>query len=97
VMRVALPTLAVLLMQTTLELNADPDLGPTAGPGFNYRPVPMPDLIAEVEDLLAHPLDRGSDYQQLWQKNLGIVRKILGEAMEATGPGPGGAAVARSL
>lgn len=69
-MREVLPNIAKLLMQTALEPEADPALGPTAGPPFTYRPVPTEVLVAEVEGLLKNPPDRGQTYTALWTKYL---------------------------
>jgi hypothetical protein len=84
VMRFALPPLATLLMQTPLESNADPSLGPTAGPGFAFNDRPLPEIVEEAEYLLAHPPDLGSDYQQLWIQGLAIVCTVLRQALAAT-------------
>lgn len=71
VMQSVLPPLATLLMQTPIERRADPDLGPTAGPGFAYRKRAVPALVAEAEHLLAHPPhDLGTDYRQAWAEAL---------------------------
>jgi hypothetical protein len=87
VMRLVLPSLAVLLMRTTLESQADPELGPTAGPSFAYHPVPLADLIAQAEYLLAHPLERDQAYQGLWRESLGLTCRVLREAREASESG----------
>lgn len=77
VMQSVLPPLATLLMQTPIERGADPDLGPTAGPGFAYRKRAVPELVAEAEHLLAHPPDLGTDYRQAWTEALQATREQL--------------------
>lgn len=82
-MRSVLPTLATLLMQTPLEPAADPALGPTAGPGFAYRPTPLSEVVRDAEELLANPPDLGKAYLQLWRRDLGIVTEALRGVREA--------------
>lgn len=83
VMQSVLPALASLLMQTTLDAAADPGLGPTAGPGFLYRPRPLAELVAQADYLLAHPPGRGTAYLLLWQHNLGLAAAGLRRAQAA--------------
>jgi hypothetical protein len=66
VMQFVLPALATLLMRTPLELGADPDLGPTAGPAFVYRSRDINSLLTDAQQLLRRPPDRGTDYRQNW-------------------------------
>jgi hypothetical protein len=86
VMHFALPPLAQLLMQTTLRPEAqvnDAALGPTAGPAFLVNNRPLAAMIAEAEELLAHPpADRGETYRQLWQQSLTQVVQTLQGAAE---------------
>jgi hypothetical protein len=85
VMQVALPALATLLMRTPILASADPALGPTAGPAFVYRRVPLADMIAEVAFLRDNPPNLGAAYRQLWVGQLETVRPVLsaaGERME---------------
>jgi hypothetical protein len=92
VMQVALPTIATLLMQTPLLADADPALGPTAGPSFAYRPSPLPDMVAEAAALRDDPPDLGTGYAQLWRGNLGQAQQALSGALAQTASGtPGGA------
>ena len=81
VMQVALPSLATLLMQTSLLPPADPTLGPTAGPEFAYRPQPLADMAAEATHLLAHPPDLGPGYRQLWTHGVGRAAEALAGAL----------------
>jgi hypothetical protein len=83
VMRVVLPALATLLMRTTLNPQADADLGPTAGPGFVYLPTPLPDLIRQANQLQGQSPDRGDDYQKHWRRHLGLAAQVLGDAHRA--------------
>lgn len=81
VMQVALPSLATLLMQTSLLPPADPTLGPTAGPEFAYRPHSLADMAAEATHLLAHPPDLGPGYRQLWSRGVGRAAEALAGAL----------------
>lgn len=77
-MREVLPNLARLLMQTTLEPEADASLGPTAGPPFTYRPRPLGEIVSEVERLSENPpSNRGTAYTALWKKYLEPVNVAL--------------------
>ena len=90
VMQGVLPSLAGLLMQTTLDAAADPSLGPNAGPGFLYRPRPLAELVEQAEYLLAHPPDRGTTYLLLWRHNLGLAAAGLRRAAAADRQEPAG-------
>ncbi|WP_219463346.1 ferritin-like domain-containing protein [Nonomuraea rhizosphaerae] len=84
VMQAALPALATLLMRTPLNPAADPALGPTAGPAFVYRPLPVADIVAEAAGLLARPPSGlGGDYRLTWRHNLGIVHRTLSGVLAA--------------
>jgi Ferritin-like len=65
-MRSVLPLLATLLMRTPLQPEADPSVGPTAGPAFLYRAESTQELVLSARDLLAHPPDLGTDYGHTW-------------------------------
>jgi hypothetical protein len=65
-MQSALPQLARLLMRTPLHPEADPLVGPTAGPAFRFRTSTAPELIKIAEELLQRPPDFGSDYREAW-------------------------------
>jgi len=82
VMRFVLPQIATLLMQTPVELNADPALGPTAGPAFAYRVKALKDIVTEADELLANPIaSLGPAYVLTWRQNLGLATHVLREAL----------------
>lgn len=87
-MQGVLPQVATLLMQTTLDPPADPALGPTAGPGFVYRPLPLVELVDLGKHLLTHPPDRGTAYMLLWEHNLALAVGALERAQEASEGSP---------
>lgn len=83
VMHFALPSLARLLMQTTVrpEAQGDADLGPTAGPAFRVRNKPLGDMLKTAERLLQHPpKKRGLQYQETWSAGLTPVVHTLQKA-----------------
>lgn len=77
IMRFALRPLAILLMQTPLESNADPSLGPTAGPPFRYRPVTPKKALAQAIKLSKKVPNLGPDYVSLWKQILEEVAQTL--------------------
>jgi Ferritin-like len=81
VMQFVLPRLSALLMQTALLPEADPTLGPNAGPSFMPRNVPAAEVARQAEELLAAPpADRGDTYATLWVTTLGAVTPVLRHA-----------------
>jgi hypothetical protein len=86
VMQSVLPQLATLLMTTPVEAGGDPELGPTAGPGFAYREQPVATLVDEARWLLDRPLDYGNDYLQSWDATLNSTAEVLGELTEIPEP-----------
>ena len=85
VMRFVLPQIATLLMQTPVELDADPTLGPNAGPAFAYRAKELTEIVAEAEALLKSPISSlGTAYVQTWQKSLGVATATLRRALQLT-------------
>lgn len=65
-MQSALPELATLLMRTPLHRDADPLLGPTAGPAFLYRRASADALLKVAQTLSERPPDLGADYREAW-------------------------------
>jgi len=82
VMQVALPTLATLLMQTPILASADPALGPTAGPAFVYRSVPLAAMVTQAAFLRDNPPALGTNYRQLWISHLEMTHRVLSAADE---------------
>jgi hypothetical protein len=95
VMRSVPGPVATLLMQTPIDLNADPTLGPTAGPGFRYRTVSLADLLDEARALRTDAPQLGAAYIAQWRQTLDAVLATIGGAQDfATELDP--AAVTRS-
>jgi rubrerythrin len=76
-MRSVLPLIGALLMRTPLRSEADPSVGPTAGPAFLYRDEPTSDLVKSVRELLANPPDLGTDYRNTWRVALESTLDVL--------------------
>jgi hypothetical protein len=86
VMQSVLPQLATLLMTTPVETGGDPELGPTAGPGFAYREQPVDALVHESRWLLERAPDYGTDYIQAWDATLSSTADVLEELTAAPEP-----------
>jgi hypothetical protein len=79
-MQSALPQLARVLMRTPLHPEADPLVGPTAGPAFRYRTSTVDELIEIATELLERPPSFGSDYRDAWTLALqAVIRGLQGE------------------
>jgi hypothetical protein len=81
-MQEVMPALARLLMQTPLQPEADPALGPTAGPAFLWSPRPLPDLVALAESLRDSPPDLGTGYAKRWRQALERLVAVLTPALK---------------
>lgn len=77
VMQSVLPPLAQLLMQTPVLPEANPDLGPTAGPSFEYSDTPLPEVLDRCRRL--------ADDHPAWSETLLQVRTKLAAASEKLG------------
>ncbi len=53
IMQLVFPTLATQLMQTPVLTEGDADLGPTAGPTFEYSDMPLQEIKEKIEETLA--------------------------------------------
>jgi hypothetical protein len=92
VMQAALPRLCALLMQTPLELAADPTVGPTAGPAFLYHSASVEAMVSTTEDLQSNPPDLQAlppalrnEYRQGWIVSLQAVADTLRSVLDAGG------------
>jgi hypothetical protein len=84
-MHSTLPELATMLMQTTLRAAADPTLGPTAGPSFQYAPATVEQVRDLARKLTGVRVDRGQAYQQVWDATLERVDHSLTKAASGRG------------
>lgn len=80
-MQYVVAPLATLLLQTPIAPQADPALGPNAGPGFDYRPATIAEMSDRTEQLLKQyenvQAERGTSYASDWQVTLEAVLASL--------------------
>jgi hypothetical protein len=70
IMQTALPALATVLVQTPVNLSADPGLGPNTGPAFVHRPRSPEQIADSARALVGHAPDLGSAYSDAWDDAL---------------------------
>ncbi|MDC8012393.1 ferritin-like domain-containing protein [Tahibacter soli] len=85
-MQVVLPALAGLLAQIPKYDAADPQLGPNLGPAFHERPVPLAEIVARTDALLAVDPGFGPIFLQTWRQTLAGVREQLRNSQKSLNP-----------